>query len=107
MSRREVWRADASCGRRVAILYLGKYAVCRYCRQLAYECQREPPHYRALNRAQSIRMKLGGSASMAEPFPSKPKSMHWRTYWRLRQTAEKAGALSAPPWLLKRIAAGM
>jgi hypothetical protein len=91
----------------VAILYLGKFAVCRRCRQLAYECQREPPHYRALNRAQAIRMKLGGSGSMADPFPWKPKGMHWSTYWRLRQIAEEADACSLPPWFLKRIAAGM
>jgi hypothetical protein len=28
-------------------------------------------------------MMLGGSGSLAESFPPKPKGMHWRTYWRL------------------------
>ena len=60
----------------MAILYGGIIFACRHCHQLAYECQREPPHYRALNRAQAIREKLGGSGSMADPFPSKPKGMH-------------------------------
>ena len=47
-------------------------------------------------------MKLGGSGSMAEPFPAKPKGMHWRTYDRLLLAAEQANALSIPPWLLSR-----
>ena len=73
------------CGHRVAVLYGGRgIFACRHCYQLVYESQREQPHYRALRRAQAIRMKLGGSGSMAEPFPDKPKGMHWRTYERLR-----------------------
>ena len=82
----------------MAILYLGKFAVCRHCRQLAYESQREPPHYRALNRAQAIRMKLGGSGSMDEPFPWKPKGMHWRTYLRW---VRKSKAIEERLWALE------
>jgi hypothetical protein len=37
-------------------------------------------------------MKLGGSPSLQEPFPSKPKGMHMRTYLRLRARAEGAEA---------------
>ena len=44
-------------------------------------------HERALAKAQAIRMKLGGSGSMAELFPLKPKGMHNRTYQRLRLEA--------------------
>ncbi len=95
------------CGRRVAVLYGGRGVfACRHCYRLAYESQREQPHYRRLRRAQVIRMKLGGSGSMAEPFPVKPKGMHWRTYERLRLEEERAGRLSFPPWLLRRILAG-
>ncbi len=106
---KRVWfRCPArGCGRRVAILYGSGIFACRNCYQLAYESQHEAPHNRALTRAQSIREKLGGSGSMGEPFPWKPKGMHWSTYWRLRQTAEEAGARSAPPWLLKRLGSGV
>jgi hypothetical protein len=52
-------------------------------------------------------MKLGGSTSMADPFPRKPKGMHWSTYWRLRQIAEEADEISLPAWFLKRLGVGM
>ncbi len=62
-----------SCGRRAALLYLGgRYFLCRRC--------------------QRIRTKLGGSANMTEPFPDKPKGMHWKTYWRLYDRHETAHA---------------
>jgi hypothetical protein len=35
-----------------------------------------PAHDRALRNAQAIRVKLGGSGSMADFFPPKPKGMH-------------------------------
>jgi hypothetical protein len=47
---------------------------------------------RALHRAQEIRMKLGGFASLAEPFPAKPKGMHWSRYLR-RDDARASAAL--------------
>ncbi len=79
------------CGRRVTKLYgAGKLFACRRCYCLAYQSQRERAYDRALTRTQNIRMKLGGSPSLAEPFPDKPKGMWWRTYWRLRGEAQEA-----------------
>ena len=73
------------CGRRVGLLYgAGELFACRRCYGLAYASQREAPMHRGVNRAQKIRMRLGGSANLCEPFPEKPKRMHWRTYHRLR-----------------------
>jgi len=97
----------SGCGRRVAILYLSSIFACRHCHQLAYPSQREPAHYRALYRAQAILEKLGGSGNMTLPFPSKPNGMHWRTYLRLIREYEGAQSRSWPPWLLKRVAAGL
>jgi hypothetical protein len=90
--RRAWFRCPAAgCGRRVAKLYgAGKYFLCRKCYDLTYESQREHWGHRALRRAQNIRMRLGGSANMLEPFPAKPKRMHWRTYERLCDRACEA-----------------
>jgi len=88
------------CGRRVAILYGGSIFACRLCYNLAYDSQREAPHSRALSHAQAIRVKLGGTPNMFEPFPEKPKGMHWRTYARLLTEAGEAQDRSWPLWLL-------
>ena len=71
------------CDRRVAILYGAAVFACRHCHQLAYPCQRETAPDRALRRSQHIRKQLCGSANMMEPFPLKPKGMHWQTFERL------------------------
>jgi hypothetical protein len=81
------WR----CDRRVAKLYLGGGAFrCRYCLDLGYESQRETPAFRLLAKTQNIRLRLGGSASLTEPFLSKPKGMHGHTFARLRWQAQEA-----------------
>lgn len=82
------------CGRRVAVLYGGGVFACRHCYRLAYGSQRETADYRALRRAQRIRMRLGGSGRMSDEFPPKPKGMHWRTYRRLQTEAENAASFS-------------
>ena len=73
------------CGRRVALLYgAGELFACRRCYGLAYASQREASYFRDVDKAQKIRIQLGGSPNMSERFPDKPKGMHWRTYDRLR-----------------------
>ena len=49
---------------------------------------------RGVYRAQKIRTRLGGSVSMFEDFPDKPKGMHWRTDDRLRGRYDMAEARS-------------
>jgi hypothetical protein len=79
-----VYSGGRYCGRRVALLYgVGELFACRRCYTLVYESQHESLHHRGLWKAQKIRMRLGGSPSMVEGFPDKPKGMHWRTYDRL------------------------
>lgn len=87
------WLTCLSCGRRCRILYGGRYFRCRQCRRLTYNSQYESAGERALTRAQNVRIKLGGSGSMDDFFPPKPKGMHWRTYWRLYKQDEVLGAL--------------
>src|ERR1700692_2642395 len=60
--------------------------------RVGYESQREIPVSRAMRRAQMIKMRLGGSGDPFEPFPQKPRRMHWRTYVRLREQARAADA---------------
>ncbi len=71
------------CGRRAAVLYGGRYFLCRTCQNLAYASTRESAGERATRKAQRIRMRLGGTADPLAPFPPKPKGMHWRTYERI------------------------
>ena len=93
------------CGRRVAILYsAGRYFLCRHCYDLSYESQREDKLQRALRRAQKIRERLGGSASLMDPFPEKPKGMHWRTYewlWWRHYEADMEQLAGVRNWLDK------
>jgi hypothetical protein len=86
------------CGRRVAILYGSTYFVCRHCLHLAYESQREAPHYRALHKAQDIHEKLGGRGIIDDPV-FKPKGMHWRTFSRHVERFREAESRAVPPWL--------
>jgi hypothetical protein len=93
------YRNGEYCGRRAAVLYAGgKLFACRRCYGLVYASQQETPTYRGVGRAQKIRLKLCGSPNLLEPFPDKPKGMHWRTYARLRAQAKpKMNAPEAKP----------
>jgi len=75
------------CGRRVAILYGGAVFACRHCCRLAYESQRQRDYDRLAGRADKIRRRLGWPVGILNETPrTKPKGMHWRSFWRL--TAE-------------------
>jgi hypothetical protein len=87
---RRPWFSCPRCRRRVGKLYGDVRFLCRYCLGLIYESQREDWLYRRLSRAQKIRIRLGGSGSLAEFFPPKPRGMHWRTYRRLQRKAMDA-----------------
>jgi hypothetical protein len=83
-----VYTNGRRCGRRIAKLYqAGDLFACRQCYGLAYQSQQENPRDRAISRVQKMRMRLGGSPNLLEPFPEKPRWMHWRTYHRLRTEA--------------------
>ena len=46
--------------------------------------------YRLIFKAQKVRERLGGDLGVANPFPAKPKGMHWRRYDRLRARHDQA-----------------
>lgn len=85
----------ARCGRRVAKLYSdGGLFACRHCHGLAYASQQLCTRDRLISSARKIRMQLGGGPSLFDPFPDKPRGMHWRTYERLRARARASEAHS-------------
>ena len=85
---RRRWFVCLSCGRKCAVLYGGTHYRCRKCWNLAYQSQHETPPFRALSQAQKYRRRHGGSEYTDDPFPEKPKGMHWRTYERIRERGE-------------------
>ncbi len=99
---KRTWFLCPHCCRRVAIVYGGNYFFCRCCHNLSYSCQQESREDRLMRRARTIRCRLGGGANLLEPFPLKPKNMHWKTYEELRREAEtahqKSLALAGQRW---------
>jgi hypothetical protein len=77
------WFRCLSCSRPCRVLYGGSHFRCRHCHGLKYQSQYERPLTRATNRAQKLRDRLGKTDAIDDPFPPKPKGMHWRTYRRL------------------------
>lgn len=82
--QRAWWLCPAvGCGRRVAVLYGGTVFACRHCQRLAYKSQNETPGDRAYRRANALRDRLGWVPGVIHGAGSKPKGMHWQTFWRM------------------------
>ena len=89
---RRWWFVCPRTGRRAAKLHLPNGAFTFASRQayrLAYACQREPAHDRALRRAFKLRGKLGVNGGIGDYVP-KPKWMRWRTYERAMAKIDRA-----------------
>jgi hypothetical protein len=88
------WFVCPNCDRRAAVLYLGGVRPlsfsCRKCAGLKYESECKGTRLRLMRKAQKIRLKLGGSSSLEEPFPEKPPGMHAKRYLRIREEAMNA-----------------
>lgn len=82
---RRRWFVCLSCSRRCRIIYGGTHYRCRKCHQLKYESQYEPIFGRATEQRHKLRKRLGYIGSLDDPFPPKPKGMHWKTYRRLEK----------------------
>jgi hypothetical protein len=87
------WFRCAGCRRRARMLYLPsgqKYFACRRCYRLGHRTQREDAGGRAREKARKIRLRLGGSGSLMEPFPWRPKGQWLKTYVGLWEKADAA-----------------
>lgn len=73
------------CQRRCLVLYGGCHFRCRKCSNLVYASQNEDASGRAMSKAQKIRKRLGCDGGFDDPFPPKPKGMHWATYDRMER----------------------
>jgi hypothetical protein len=74
----------------VAGLFIyGQQVACRHCFNLAYDSRNEDEYSLMLRREDKLYDRLGGDR--LKGMPPKPKGMHWRTYFRLRdQAAEQS-----------------
>ncbi|MDP8900454.1 MAG: hypothetical protein M3N33_04790, partial [Actinomycetota bacterium] len=57
--------------------------LCRLCQDLSYASQGRVRRTFPLRKAQGIRLRLGGSLDIRDPFPPRPKGMHRATHARL------------------------
>lgn len=77
------WFICPCCGRKAAILYIGKVPACRKCYQLCYDSQSESTLDRQIRQLDKLRAQLGWPAGFLNGEGGKPKGMHWSTYNRL------------------------
>jgi hypothetical protein len=78
---------NTRCNKRVGKLFLdGRYYLCRHCHNLSYETQNISEADRLVEKAQKIRMRFGAeSLATTDPFPPRPKGMHYKTYFKARR----------------------
>tara|TARA_R110002073_G_scaffold335004_1_gene525915 strand:+ start:435 stop:1058 length:624 start_codon:yes stop_codon:yes gene_type:complete len=86
---KRAWFICPNCGKRKRVLWGRKLYRCAKCYGMTHNSQYEDRASRLLDRAQKIKVKLGGDASCMELFPPKPKGMHWRTYEVQRNDYER------------------
>ena len=85
----EKWRARQDETGHYYILVIPFTFASRQAYRLAYACQREQPHDRALRSAFKLRAKLGGDGGIGDYIP-KPKWMRWPTFERAMARIDKA-----------------
>jgi hypothetical protein len=79
---------QCACGRRVGVLFDASSGFyCRTCLRLTYACQHVTKSWRLIDRAQAIKVRLGGSANLLDEFPERPRYMPRKRYEILRKTA--------------------
>jgi len=80
------WFSCPDCDNRVAVLYLvDKLFLCRKCYQLPYASQGEDYMDRMQRKLQKISKKLEADDYTDDGVLTKPKHMHWKTFYHLVQ----------------------
>ena len=78
------WLTCPSCSGRARRLFLVSTVLeCVRCANMAYPSQSVAGYDWLRQKAQAIRIQLGASANLHEPFPARPKGMHRDKYARL------------------------
>ncbi len=88
------WFECPRCRRACRVLYGRAGFRCRLCASLVYASQTERASGRARLGAQKLRLRLGGSPSLGDAFPDKPRTMHWKTYRKLKQRYNRPTGLT-------------
>ena len=88
--RQRLWFWCSGCGRRASILYFDKYFRCRRCHRIGYGTQTITPSEPSLECIRRNRINLGGSPSLLDPFPPRPRYMHSKRYLRMMEADKKA-----------------
>ena len=90
---RRQWFMCPSCDRRCAVIYRRGASPlwgCRVCMGGRYKSEHKSPHERMIHKAEKIRKRLGQTESgLVGRFPEKPRTMHWKTYRRMKAQAEE------------------
>lgn len=90
------WFLCPRCWKRVAVLYgVRKFFLCRHCYRLTYGSQQEGVVDRMMRKQRKIRERLHASQILVDPILFKPKGMHQKTFYRLREEADYANKLSS------------
>jgi hypothetical protein len=102
------WLSCPSCGRACRVVYAKAGFRCRRCiGNGTYKSQSESKRWRQVTQAQKLHKRYGGSGNITEPFPRKPRAMHWRKYRKLEARflacqCQAAAGLAAAVANLKR-----
>ncbi|MEE9426056.1 MAG: hypothetical protein V3V18_13930 [Methylococcales bacterium] len=76
----QTWFICPDCKKRIFTAYLLDYWACKQCHHLNYASQHRWTPYRLLGNAQMLRVRLGGSPDITQPFPEKPEGIQQKKY---------------------------
>ena len=73
------------CGKRVVVLYGGKFFRCRHCYDFCYQSQLERPAFRVSRQGRKLAAKVAGDGKYHGDFPLRQPYKHRKKYKQQRQ----------------------